>query len=161
MSMFFLLLVSHITTLYFNSVHLRQEEKLTVRVGRDGGVQQFELLGLVTLHIGDEKWGRIRVQLDNQDSRGVQLQTHPNVDKELFKMKSQIGLKQPAKPFPLHTDVGVLKWRLQGTDESLVPLQINCWPSEVGDGSCDVNIEYELAHTHLELADVTIIIPLP
>lgn len=59
-------------------------------MGRDGGVQQFELLGLVTLHIGDEKWGRIRVQLENKDIRGVQLQTHPNVDKELFKLRSQV-----------------------------------------------------------------------
>ncbi|XP_019864817.1 coatomer subunit delta [Aethina tumida] len=144
-----------------DDVLLRLEEKLVVKMGRDGGVQQFELLGLVTLHIGDEKWGKIRVQLDNKDTRGVQLQTHPNVDKELFKIKSQIGLKQPARPFPLHTDVGVLKWRLQGTDESLVPLLINCWPSEAGDGSCDVNIEYELADPNLELADVNIVIPLP
>ncbi|KAJ3661958.1 hypothetical protein Zmor_006330 [Zophobas morio] len=144
-----------------NDVHLRLEEKLIVRMGRDGGVQQFELLGLVTLHIADEKWGRIRVQLENKDTRGVQLQTHPNVDKELFKLRSQIGLKQPSKPFPLHTDVGVLKWRLQSTDENLVPLLINCWPSEAGDGSCDVNIEYELADTDLELTDVNISIPLP
>ena len=49
-------------------------------------------------------------------------QTHPNVDKELFKMKSQIGLKNPSKPFPLGTDVGVLKWRYQSTDESALPL---------------------------------------
>ncbi|KAL3275968.1 hypothetical protein HHI36_020700 [Cryptolaemus montrouzieri] len=144
-----------------DDVHLRLEEKLIVRMGRDGGVQQFELAGLITLHIGNEKWGRIRVQLENQDTRGVQLQTHPNVDKELFKLRSQIGLKQPAKPFPLRTDVGVLKWRLQSTEESLVPLLINCWPSEAGDGSCDVNIEYELTHTDLELADVNIVIPLP
>ncbi|XP_066256059.1 coatomer subunit delta [Euwallacea similis] len=144
-----------------DDVHLRLEEKLIVRLGRDGGVQQFEVLGLVTLHIGNEKWGRIRVQLENKDTRGVQLQTHPQVDKELFKLRSQIGLKQAAKPFPLHCDVGVLKWRLQSTEESFVPLLINCWPSEAGDGSCDVNIEYELAHTNLELADVNIIIPLP
>lgn len=129
-------------------------------MGRDGGVQQLELTGLVTLHIGNEKWGRIRVQLENRDTRGVQLQTHPNVDKELFKLRSQIGLKQPAKPFPLHTDVGVLKWRLQATEESFVPLSINCWPSENGDG-CDVNIEYELNHAHMELNDVNIYIPLP
>lgn len=144
-----------------DDVHLRLEEKLVVRVGRDGGVQQFEVLGLVTLHIGNEKWGRIRVQLENKDTRGVQLQTHPQVDKELFKLRSQIGLKQAAKPFPLHSDVGVLKWRLQSTEESFVPLLINCWPSESGDGSCDVNIEYELTHTNLELADVNITIPLP
>lgn len=59
-------------------------------MGRDGGVQHFELLGLITLHICDEKWGRIRVQLKNQDALGVQLQTHPNVDKELFKQRTQV-----------------------------------------------------------------------
>ena len=52
----------------------------------------------------------------------MQLQTHPNVDKELFRTKGQIGLKVPSKPFPLHTDVGVLKWRLQGQDESALPI---------------------------------------
>ncbi|XP_046752224.1 coatomer subunit delta [Diprion similis] len=142
-------------------VHLRQEERLTVRVGRDGGVQHLELHGLVTLHISDEKWGCIRVQLENKDTRGVQLQTHPNVDKELFRTQGQIGLKNPAKPFPLNTDVGVLKWRLQAQDESALPISINCWPSENGEGDCDVNIEYELEQDNLELNDVQINIPLP
>ncbi|KAJ8682071.1 hypothetical protein QAD02_017863 [Eretmocerus hayati] len=142
-------------------VHLKQEEKLNVRIGRDGGVQNFELHGLVTLNISDEKWGRIRVQLDNKDTRGMQLQTHPNVDKDLFRTKGQIGLKVPAKPFPLHTDVGVLKWRLQGQDETALPISINCWPSENGEGGCDVNIEYELEQTNLELNNVQINIPLP
>lgn len=64
---------------------------LTVRMGRNGGVQQLELSGMVSLHIANEKWGRIRVQLDNQDTKGVQLQTHPNIDKELFKMRSQVS----------------------------------------------------------------------
>lgn len=142
-------------------VHLRQEEHLTLIVGRDGGLHNFELHGLVTLRIADEKWGRIRVQLDNRDRRGIQLQTHPNVDKELFKSKSQIGLKNATKPFPLNTDVGVLKWRFQAQDESCIPLSINCWPSENGQGGCDVNIEYELEHEHMELNDVCITIPLP
>ncbi|XP_068084701.1 coatomer subunit delta isoform X2 [Anabrus simplex] len=150
-----------IATENVEDVHLRQEEKLLLRVGRDGGLQSFELHGLVTLRIADEKWGRIRVQLENKDSRGIQLQTHPNVDKELFKLKSQIGLKNPSKPFPLHTDVGVLKWRFQSQDESCIPLSINCWPSENGQGGCDVNIEYELDHEDMELNDVCITIPLP
>jgi coatomer subunit delta len=50
------------------------------------------------------------------------LQTHPNVDKELFKTKAQIGLKNSTKPFPINTDVGVLKWRYQTQDESAIPL---------------------------------------
>lgn len=49
-------------------------------------------------------------------------QTHPNVDKKLFTAESVIGLKNPEKSFPLNNDVGVLKWRLQTTDESLIPL---------------------------------------
>lgn len=95
---------------------------MTVRLGRDGGLQTFELSGLLTLRISDEKFGRIKVELENNDNKGIQLQTHPNVDKELFKTRSQIGLKNPAKPFPLNTDVGVLKWRWQTQDESAVPL---------------------------------------
>ena len=58
------------------------------------------------------------------------------MDKELFKSKSQVGLKNPAKPFPLHTDVGVLKWRFQTQDESCVPLSSKCYKK------CGNNGEY-------------------
>lgn len=44
------------------------------------------------------------------------------MDKKLFSADSVIGLKNPEKSFPLNNDVGVLKWRLQTTDESLIPL---------------------------------------
>ncbi|EDV95267.1 GH17851, partial [Drosophila grimshawi] len=147
--------------IHTESVHLKMEDKLVVRLGRDGGVQQFELTGLLTLRITDENLGRIKVKLANNDAQGIQLQTHPNVDKELFKSRAMIGLKNPAKPFPLNTDVGVLKWRFITQDESAIPLTINCWPSDNGEGGCDVNIEYELETQHLELQDVVIVIPLP
>lgn len=49
-------------------------------------------------------------------------QTHPNVDKKLFNSTSNIKLKNPEKPFPLHQDVGVLKWRYTTQDESNMPL---------------------------------------
>ncbi|XP_067639810.1 coatomer subunit delta [Eurosta solidaginis] len=147
--------------IHTDSVHLKMEDKLTVRLGRDGGLQQFELSGLLTLRISEENFGRIKVHLNNNDTHGIQLQTHPNVDKELFKTRSIIGLKNPAKPFPLNTDVGVLKWRFITQDEAAIPLTINCWPSENGEGGCDVNIEYELEAQHLELQDVSITIPLP
>lgn len=150
-----------VSDVHMEPVHLKVEDKLVLRVGRDGGLQQFELSGLMTLRVSDEKFGRIKIHLQNEDKRGMQLQTHPNVDKELFKQDNQIGLKNPTKPFPLNVDVGVLKWRYQTQDSSAIPVQINCWPSENGEGGCDVNIEYELEHDHLELQDVTIAIPLP
>lgn len=144
-----------------DSIHLRQEEQLIISVGRNGGIESFELHGLLTLRISDEKYGRIKVLLANKDTRGIQMQTHPNVDKELFRSKTEIGLKNPAKPFPLNNDIGVLKWRFTSTDESCLPLSINCWPSDNGSGGCDVNIEYELEHEEKELNGVTVTIPLP
>jgi hypothetical protein len=106
----------------FCSVHCKLEEKMTVVARRDGGLENMELLGMLTLRISDEPFGRIKLQIKNASNSFVQLQTHPNIDKELLKTKTQIALKNPAKPFPLNTDVGVLKWRLQTTDEANIPL---------------------------------------
>ncbi|XP_063063507.1 archain 1b [Engraulis encrasicolus] len=142
------------------SVHLKVEEKITMSCGRDGGLQNLEVLGIITLRVSDDQNSRIRLHIANNDKKGAQLQTHPNVDKKLFSSESLIGLKNSEKSFPLNNDVGVLKWRLQTTDESLIPLTINCWPSDSSTG-CDVNIEYELQDDSLELKDVVITIPLP
>ena len=38
---------------------------------------------------------------------------------------------------------------------------VNCWPTPSNDGTCDVNIEYELDHDKVALHDVVISIPLP
>ncbi|XP_060702832.1 coatomer subunit delta isoform X2 [Chiloscyllium punctatum] len=142
------------------SVHLKIEEKISLTCGRDGGLQNMEVHGMIMLRVSDEKQGRIRLQIENDDKKGVQLQTHPNVDKKLFTTESLIGLKNPEKSFPLNNDVGVLKWRLQTNDDAFIPLAINCWPSESATG-CDVNIEYELQESTLELNDVIISIPVP
>lgn len=44
---------------------------------------------------------------------------------------------------------------------NILNFAVNCWPSENGQGGCDVNIEYELDHSNLVLQDVMIMIPLP
>lgn len=143
------------------AVHITIEEKLSLTAGRDGGLQNMELLGMMTLRVSDENSAKIKLRLQSGSNKSVQLQTHPNIDKELFRSKNVIGLKNPAKPFPLNSGVGVLKWRFQTQDESEMPLSINCWPSDNGAGGCDVNIEYELENPELELSDVVISIPIP
>ncbi|KAH3701457.1 hypothetical protein DPMN_076445 [Dreissena polymorpha] len=140
-------------------IHIRVEETITVTAGRDGGLQSLELHGIVKLKINDEKMARAVVHIVNNDKKGLQMQTHPNIDKKLFAAQSIIGLKNPEKPFPVGQDIGVLKWRLSSQDESYMPLTINCWPNESGSG-CDVNIEYELEQPNLELNDVQISIPI-
>ena len=69
------------------------------------------------MRIGNYLWAS-RLELQNTTNKAIQLQTHPNIDKELFKTRSVIGLKNPAKPFPVNTGVGVLKWRWKIVDKS-------------------------------------------
>ncbi|KAI8775270.1 coatomer subunit delta [Biomphalaria glabrata] len=139
------------------SVHLVVEEKISLTAGRDGGLQNMEVLGMLKLKVNNEKSSRIKVLITNNDTKGIQLQTHPNIDKKLFTQSSIISLKNPEKPFPVGQDIGVLKWRFQTQDEACMPLSINCWPNENG----EVNIEYELEQDNMELEDVQINIPCP
>lgn len=62
---------------FFCSVHLRVEEKISLTCGRDGGLQNMEVLGMVTLRVTDEKNGRIRLVINNSDNKGLQLQVGP------------------------------------------------------------------------------------
>jgi hypothetical protein len=74
------------------------------------------------LRVKSEEYGRIIIAIDNKESRNIQLQTHPNIDKKLFTNESIIGLKNADRPFPANQDVGVLKWRYTSTDSSEIPL---------------------------------------
>lgn len=59
---------------FLSSVHLRVEEKISLTCGRDGGLQNMEVLGMVTLRVSDDKNGRIRLIINNNDGKGLQLQ---------------------------------------------------------------------------------------
>lgn len=92
-------------------------------------------------------------------SQGFQFKTHPNIDKALHMRENILGLKDPNRPFPTGSPLGVLKWRMQTSDESMVPLSLNCWPSTSGDESY-VSIEYE-STSKFDLQNVVITVPLP
>lgn len=50
------------------------EEKISLTCGRDGGLQNMEVLGMITLKVADEKNGRIIIVINNNDKKGAQLQ---------------------------------------------------------------------------------------
>lgn len=137
------------------------EEKLTARVGRDGGVEAVEVKGMLSLTVADDAHARLRMGL--RRGPGIDkwaLTTHPNVNKAAFTSDGMIALKQPDRPFPVGAPLGVLRWRYAGTDESSLPITLNVWPEEGAGGSINVNIEYALAHEGMTLHDVTVTIPL-
>jgi len=142
-------------------VHAIISEKISLAATHDGGLENLEIKGDMILRISDPNSTRLRIQLDNSFNRNFQFKTHPQVDKKLFNSGSVIALKDPSKPFPVGTPLGILKWRFATRDENFIPLSINCWPSLAANGTCDVNIEYELEVPNITLNNVSIIIPYP
>ncbi|KAI3934985.1 hypothetical protein MKW98_009904 [Papaver atlanticum] len=107
--------------------------------------------------------GLIQAQIESLTNSSIHFKTHPNINKELFSNENILGLKDPNRPFPTcppgDAGVSLLRWRMLSTDESLVPLTINCWPSVCG-GDSYVSMEYE-ASTMFDLHNLVISVPLP
>lgn len=50
------------------------EEKITLSAGRDGGLQNMEVHGMLRLRINEEKASKVKVLVTNNDTKGIQLQ---------------------------------------------------------------------------------------
>jgi len=144
------------------SVHVQIREQLTLSLLREGGLKSLELKGDLNLNISDPAFACIRLGLTSPttSANDLQFKQHPNVGKFLATERI-LALKDPSRGFPVGPPLSVLKWRYSGRDESLIPLSINIWPTPSNDGTCEVNIEYELENTKMALHDVVISIPLP
>ncbi|TPP60794.1 Coatomer subunit delta [Fasciola gigantica] len=155
-------------TVHKEDLHIRIEEKMMVQASRDGGLEQFEVQGIMYALANTAATNEARLRIDtnealnprNEKQPPTQLQTHPNLDKKAFVQTNWLQVKPGGKPFPVGQEVGVLRWRLQTQDESVLPISVNCWPNEIR-GGFEVNIEYELQNTDIELHDVVVNIPLP
>ena len=139
------------------SVHV--EEKVVCTLQNDGTLETLDVQGNMTLEVHSDESSCIRVVTEMGENPGIQFKTHPNIDKALFNKSATLGLKDPKRPFPTGSALGVLKWRFSTKDESLVPLQISCWPSVSGNDTV-VNLEYE-AGAAFELHNVQIVVPIP
>ncbi|KDQ62900.1 hypothetical protein JAAARDRAFT_168200 [Jaapia argillacea MUCL 33604] len=146
------------------SVHIAIKEQISISLVREGGVKSMELKGDMNLLISDSSLARVKLSLSSPSTdlgSELQFKQHPKVEKFVPSKERVIALKDPSRGFPVGQSLAVLRWRYAGTDESLVPLSINCWPTPSNDGTCDVNIEYELENENVTLYDVVISIPLP
>lgn len=115
------------------SVHLVVREHLALTLNRDGGVDSLSLKGDLDLRISDPAYATLMINLPPPASyakgNDLQFKTHPNVDKNAWASKGEIRLKEGKKGFPVGQGLGVLKWRLTGTDESVVPISSELSPS--------------------------------
>ena len=55
-------------------LHLRQEEKILASIHREGDVEQFEVRGLLCLHVTDQELACVQVNVENNEERQIQIQ---------------------------------------------------------------------------------------
>jgi hypothetical protein len=65
------------------SVHVCIEEKLSLEAGRDGGLNNLEILGIMRLRITDPMFSQIRLVSQNNDAKGFQLQVRQRLNDHL------------------------------------------------------------------------------
>jgi coatomer subunit delta len=138
-------------------ITVKIEEKLTVKMNKEGGLENMGVQGTLTVLCSDEEHAFIQLVLQAGANAGVQFNTHPNIDRALYASERKLGVRDPSKPFPVGVPQGILKWRFQTTDIDLVPITINCWPTPSG-AETYINIEYE-ATSKFDLQNVVISIP--
>lgn len=134
-------------------VQITIEEKLKCEIARDGGtVTSCELSGTILILIRQDAYVNSKIQIECEDEH-VQMQTHPNVDKELFKRNQTIGLRN--KTFPVNNPVGVIKFKRSATSTSddWPPLVVTVWPNG---NNCNIEVQ-----ANRNLQDVKLQIPCP
>jgi hypothetical protein len=139
------------------------EEKISVQMNREGGVESCDVKGTLTVTANTEQGSMVVVTINKaaigaRCTAGWSFATHPKVAKPLYEKEGKLGLKDSDKGFPLNRPVGVLRWSYSSADA--VPITVNCWPEDMGDGTFTVNVEYELLRSDMTLTDVNILIPL-
>lgn len=141
-------------------LHITVNEKIAAKLGREGQVESFEVKGDMKLRISDSSVAQVRVDLDCGDLRGAQLNTHPKVDKTVFKNDKIIQLQDTSRGFPISQQIEVLRWRTASkTDDGTeVPIKFTAWVNEGSPGMFTVTVEYELSGSDA-LSGVELAIP--
>jgi hypothetical protein len=138
-----------------DNVHLKSDERISAVLNRDGGFQSVEVKGDLFLTVSDSSCASIRVCLNREQNNNYAWKTHPNINKTPWTKDRVLCPKDPSKPFPVGTALGIVRWRLQNTADFVPPISVNCWP-----GDSAVTIEYECERPELVLTQVQISIPM-
>lgn len=138
------------------------EEKYTVAMNREGGIDSCDLKGTLTLTANTEAGSAASLAINksvmaSKCTSNWNFATHPKVDKASYENQGIVSLKG-GKGLPVGRPVSVLRWSYSGEDAA--PISINCWPDDDGTGSINVNVEFELLRTDMVLSDVNILLPL-
>mmetsp|Transcript_70647 Transcript_70647/g.103545 ORF Transcript_70647/g.103545 Transcript_70647/m.103545 type:complete len:511 (+) Transcript_70647:72-1604(+) len=141
------------------SVTLAVEEKLLVKMSKDGSLESLEVRGELKMCVNSADSAFTRVQVTHNDNANMQFKTHPNIGRPMWQEDKVLSHKDQSKSFPVGNELGVLKWRLPAGTEKMLPISLSCWPSQSG-SDVTVNLEYE-KNGPLDVSNLRIIVPCP
>ena len=143
-----------------DAIHATIAESISVKISREGSLQQFSVKGDLQLRISDPTLTKVKLDLIANATHGAQFRTHPNVDKNLFNSAKKIQLRDTAKGFPANNSVGVLRWSASSAADAgeVLPITFVVWTNQGSDGSWTITVEYELTGGS-SLRDVVVTIP--
>ncbi|KAI6200342.1 Coatomer subunit delta [Aphelenchoides besseyi] len=118
-------------------------EYLVAKIKRNGALEVADITGSIKLNITEAKYNTVAIRANSRDESGAQVRVPARIDELAWQMHSVLRLKNPRKPFALHTDIDVLNWRLQLKEKALLPLTLSVRSNNSSSG-CRVNIEYTL-----------------
>ena len=135
-------------------------ESISAKISREGTLEAFEVKGDLQLRISDASMTQVKIELAVGDSRGAQLNSHPRVDKNVFKNDQVIQLQDTTKGFPVNNSIGVMRWRMVAKPGEISdpPITFTAWVNEGSPGNFNVTLEYELTGGD-SLKDVVVNIP--
>ncbi|GAB7349828.1 hypothetical protein MBLNU459_g0534t1 [Dothideomycetes sp. NU459] len=141
-------------------VHVTFAETISATLSREGSLESFEVKGDLQLRITDAALTQVKLNLAMGDLHGAQLNSHPKVDKALFKSSKTVQLTDTSKGFPANNAIAVMRWRLaaKAGEISNPPITFTVWVNETSTNTYNVTLEYELTGGD-SLKDVTITIP--
>lgn len=141
-------------------LHITVAETVSAKFSREGSLESFEVKGDLQLRISDSSLTQVKLNLAVGDNRGAQLNSHPRVDKALFKNDKIIQLQDTTKGFPVNNSIGVMRWRLAAKPGEISdpPITFTVWVNETSTNTFNITLEYELTGGDA-LKDVTVTIP--
>lgn len=143
-----------------DAVHITVAETISAKLSREGSLESFEVKGDLQLRISDASMTQVKIDLAVGDSRGAQLNSHPRVDRNVFRNDKVIQLQDTSKGFPVNNSIGVVRWRLAAKPGEISdpPITFTAWVNEGSPGTYNVTLEYELTGSDT-LQDVSVSIP--
>ncbi|KAF1343925.1 hypothetical protein BDV97DRAFT_322545 [Delphinella strobiligena] len=143
-----------------DGLHITVAETIAAKVSREGSLESFEVKGDLQLRITDPTLTQVKLNLAFGDIRGAQLNSHPKVDKAVFKNQRVIQLTDTSKGFPANNSIGVMRWRLAAKPGEISdpPITFTVWANEISSNTYNITLEYELTGAD-SLKDVVVAIP--